>query len=710
MPAAQPPTAQRVPTKRTHHGDTVVDEYEWLRDKDSPHTLTYLEAENAYTEATTAHLSQLRERIFTEIRSRTKETDLSVPYRLGDWWYYGRTFEDKQYGVSCRCPAKGPDDWTPPRLEADVDVPGEEVLVDANVLAEGHEFFSLGGMSVSPDGYLLAFSTDTVGDERFLLQVKDLRTGEMLPDQVPNTLGSATWDRRGSTLFYTTVDEAWRPDKVWRHVLGTPTHEDVVVHHETDERFGTGIGRSRSDRFLMIGSGSKLTTEYALLDADSPLGEFRVVAPRREGVDYSVEHARIAGEDRLLVLHNDGAENYALATAPVDAGSPDQWEPLLPHDPAVRLEDVDAFAGHLVVSQRSGGLTQVRIITLDEQGPADDFLVEFEEEVHTVGAGGNPEFEQPTVRLGYVTMADPAGVYDFDGAARQPPPLKRPPVLPPPDGAPFALSHYVQSREGAVAEDGTRVPLSIVVPADAPRDGSMPMVLYGYGSYEDSIDPSFSIGRLSLLDRGIGYAIAHVRGGGEMGRHWYDEGKLLKKKNTFPDFAGCARHLAAEGWTSADRLAAEGGSAGGLLMGVVANTDPDAFTAIRAAVPFVDPLTTILDPSLPLTVIEWDEWGNPLEDPEVYDYMKSYSPYENVVDQQYPAILAETSLHDTRVLYVEPAKWVARLRATITDPETRDAILLRTKMSAGHGGVSGRHNAWRDRAFSLAWLVDRLSG
>ncbi|MFL6133959.1 MAG: oligopeptidase B, partial [Nocardioidaceae bacterium] len=374
MPAAQPPTAQRVPTKRTHHGDTVVDEYEWLRDKDSPHTLTYLEAENAYTEAATAHLSRLRERIFTEIRSRTKETDLSVPYRLGDWWYYGRTFEDKQYGVSCRCPAKGPDDWTPPRLEADVDVPGEEVLVDANVLAEGHEFFSLGGMSVSPDGYLLAFSTDTVGDERFLLQVKDLRTGEMLPDQVPNTLGSATWDRRGSTLFYTTVDEAWRPDKVWRHVLGTPTHEDVVVHHETDERFGTGIGRSRSDRFLMIGSGSKLTTEYAILDADDPLGEFRVVAPRREGVDYSVEHARIAGEDRLLVLHNDGAENYALAQAPVDATSPDQWTPLIAHDQAVRLEDVDAFATHLVLSQRSDGLTQLRLILLNEDGLGEDFL------------------------------------------------------------------------------------------------------------------------------------------------------------------------------------------------------------------------------------------------------------------------------------------------------------------------------------------------
>ena len=490
-------------------------------------------------------------------------------------------------------------------------------------------------------------------------------------------------------------------------MLGAPVEDDGVVHHETDERFWTGVGRTRSDRFLVRVSGSRTTTECAILDADDPTGQFRVVAPRREGVEYSLEHALVAGADRLLVLHNDGAENYALASAPVDATSPEQWEPLLAHDPAVRLEDVDAFAGHLVVSQRSDGLTQLRIITLDEQGLDEDFLVELDEEVRTVGAGGNPEFSQPKVRLGYVTMLDPAAVYDFEVASRTLSLLKRTPVLPGPDGAEFDRSRYTQSREWAVAEDGTRVPISLVVPADAPRDGSMPMVLYGYGSYEDSMDPSFSVGRLSLLDRGIGYAIAHVRGGGEMGRRWYDEGKLLRKTNTFTDFVTCARHLASTGWTSPDRLAAEGGSAGGLLMGVVANTDPDAFAAVLTAVPFVDALTTILDPSLPLTVVEWDEWGNPLEDPEVYAYMKSYSPYENVSDQHYPAILAETSLHDTRVLYVEPAKWVARLRATLGQGGSDD-ILLRTRMSAGHGGVSGRHNSWRERAFSLAWLVDRL--
>ena len=707
----QPPVAKKVPHERTHHGDTFVDEYEWLREAESPETLAYLEAENAYTEARTAHLEDLRQQIFEEIRSHTLETDLSVPYRMGGWWYYGRSHEDKQYGASCRCPVADPHNWTPPQLDPDTTVPGEQVILDADELARGHEFFSLGGVSVSPDGRLLAFSTDVVGDERYLLQVKDLETGEVLPDQVPGVMGGGTWDRRGTTVFYATPDAAWRPDKVWRHVLGTPVADDVVVHHETDERFWAGIGRTRSDRFLVRSSGSRTTSECAVLDADDPTGEFRVVAPRRDGVEYSVEHAVLAGEDRLLVLHNDGAENYALAVAPVDATSADQWEPLLPHAPAVRLEDVDAFAGHLVVSQRGGGLTQLRIIILDDSptGLGEDFLVDFDEEVHTVGAGGNPAFGQPPVRIGYVTLADPAAVNDYDVASRELTLLKRTPVLPGPDGTPFDRSRYVQSREWAVAPDGTRVPISIVAPADAPRDGSMPMVLYGYGSYEASMDPSFSVGRLSLLDRGIGYAIAHVRGGGEMGRHWYDDGKLLRKKNTFTDFAACARHLAARGWTSADRLAAEGGSAGGLLMGVVANTDPDAFAAIRATVPFVDALTTILDPSLPLTVIEWEEWGNPLENPEVYAYMKSYTPYENVTAQRYPAILAETSLHDTRVLFVEPAKWVARLRDTAVHGEDGSDVLLQTKMSAGHGGVSGRHNSWRDRAFGLAWLVDRLT-
>jgi oligopeptidase B len=694
------PVARRVPFQRTHHGDTFVDDYEWLRDKESPETLAYLEAENSYTESRTAHLAGLRQQIFDEIKGRTKETDLSVPARIGGYWYYSRSIEGQQYGVSCRCPVDAPDDWTPPRLDAEVDVPGEQVLIDVNELAEGHDFFALGTASISPDGNLLAFSTDAVGNERFLLRVKDLRTGEMLADEVPNTLGPAVWDLHGTVLFYTTVDDSWRPDKVWRHELGHPVADDVVVHHEQDERFWTSVGRSRSDRLLVIGSGSKTTTEYRVRDAADPVGEFRVVAPRRQGVEYGVEHAVIRGEDRLLVLHNEHAENYALASAPIDATSADQWEPLLPHDPAVRLEDVDAFETHLVVSQRSNGLTQLRVIELTEDGLGDDYLMQFDDPVYTVGAAGNPEFHQPTIRLGYTTMATPPAVYDYDVATRELTLLRQTPVL-----GDFDPERYEQHRTWATAEDGTEVPISLVCPKDTPRDGTMPLLLYGYGSYEDSIDPYFTISRLSLLDRGVGFAIAHVRGGGEMGRHWYDQGKMLHKANTFTDFVACARHLAETGWTSPDRIVAEGGSAGGLLVGAVANLAPEAFAGILADVPFVDPLTTILDPSLPLTVVEWEEWGNPLEDPAVYAYMKAYSPYENVEAKRYPAILAETSLHDTRVFYVEPAKWVAKLRAVALNPED---VLLKTEMSAGHGGVSGRYNAWRDRAFSYAWVLDVL--
>lgn len=699
-PSIEPPVANKVPVKRTHHGDTVVDDYEWLRDKDSPETLAYLEAENAYTEARTAHLADLRETLFEEIRSRTKETDLSVPSRIGQYWYYSRSIEGKQYGLSCRCPVDSPDDWVPPVLDADADVPGEECLLDLNELAEGHEFFALGASTISPDGTLLAFSVDTVGDERFLLRVKDVRSGDLLPDTIPGTAYGATWALDGRHLFYTTVDDAWRPDKVWRHELGTDPSEDPVVFHEPDERFWASVGRTRSDRFLVVGVGSKTTTEYHVLEADDPTGDFRVVAPRRRGVEYGVEHAVIAGEDCFLVLHNDGAENFTLARTPVHATSHEAWEPLFPYDPAVRLEDVAAFESHLVVHERRDGLTQLRVITLDASGLGDDFLVEFGHPVYTIGAGSNPEFHQPTVRLGYTTMATPPAVYDFHVATRELTLRKQMPVL-----GDFDPDRYEQHREWATADDGTRVPISLVCPKDAPRDGTMPMLLYGYGAYETSTDPYFTISRLSLLDRGMGFAIAHVRGGGELGRSWYDQGKMLSKRNTFTDFVACARHLAAAGWTSPDRLAAEGGSAGGLLIGAVANLAPDAFRAILADVPFVDALTTILDPSLPLTVVEWEEWGNPLEDAEVYAYMKAYSPYENIEAKEYPSILAETSLHDTRVLYVEPAKWIARLREVATGEKD---FLLKVEMAAGHGGVSGRYNAWRDRAFSYAWLLDRL--
>jgi oligopeptidase B len=706
----QPPVAPRVPTVRTHHGLERTDDYEWLRAKDDPRVTAYLEAENDYTQARTEHLADLRKTLFEEIRSRTRETDLSVPYRIRGHWYYSRSFEGKEYGASCRVPTADPDNWSPPQPAEDCTpdepaLPGEQLLLDLNRLAEGHEFFSLGGSAVSFDGHLLAYATDVVGDERYTIRVLDLRSGELLDDEITGVMGGATWHPSGEWFYYSTVDMSWRPDKVWRHRLGTPQADDEVVFHEPDPRFWVGVGRSRSDRFLMVVSHAKTTTEYHLLDLTRPDAGLELFRAREEGLEYHLEHAVIGGEDRFLVLHNGAGANFELAVTPARPTPRGDWTALLAHDNAVRLDDVDAFAGQLVVHQRREGLTQLRILELDGNGVADDFQVEFDDELYTIGAGGNPEFDQPVVRLGYTTLATPGSVYAFDVRDRSLTLLKQTPVLPHPELGDFDPAHYEQHRVWATAPDGVRVPISLVVPSGAPRDGSVPLLLYGYGAYEASIDPYFSIPRLSLLDRGAGFAIAHVRGGGEMGRRWYDDGKLLAKPNTFSDFVACARHLAAEGWTSPDRLVAEGGSAGGLLMGAVANEAPDLWAGIVAQVPFVDPLTTMLDASLPLTVTEYDEWGNPEKDPDAYACMLGYAPYDNVAALDYPPILAETSLQDTRVLYVEPAKWVARLRATATG---RGEFLLKTEMAAGHGGVSGRYKAWTDRAFSLAWILDRM--
>ncbi|MCW2791931.1 MAG: oligopeptidase Serine peptidase family [Nocardioides sp.] len=709
METPRPPVAERRPKTTEVHGETRVDDYEWLREKGSPEVTAYLEAENAYTRERTAHLAELRQQIFDEVKARTLETDLSVPTRNRGHWYYGRSFEGREYGASCRVPIRGEDDWTPPVPAADAspDQPaleGEELLLDMNTLAEGHEFFSLGGSSISPDGTRLAYSTDVVGDERYTIRVKDLRTGELLADEIVGALGGATWDREGLNLYYTTVDDSWRADKIWRHRIGTTQADDTLVHHEQDERFWVGVGRSRSDRFLMIATGSKTTSEYLFFDADSPMAGFQVFSPRVEGLEYSLDHAVIGGQDRFLVMHNHTGPDFELGVAPISPTAPDHWVPLVPHDPSVRLEDVDAFAGHLVVHQRSQGLTQLRILELGDTGVSDDYLVEFDEEIYTVGSGGNPNFHQPTVRLGYTSMAIPSSVYDYDVRTRELTLLRRTPVL-----GGFDPADYEEHRLWAPTSDGERVPISIVcrrgAHGSADHPTPIPLLLYGYGAYETSIDPYFSVARLSLLDRGAGFAIAHVRGGGEMGRRWYDEGKLFHKQNSFSDFAACARHLIATGWTTPQHLVAEGASAGGLLMGAVANQAPQLFGGIVAGVPFVDILTTMLDATLPLTVTEYDEWGNPEADPSVYTCIRGYAPYDNVVPLDYPPILAETSLNDTRVLYVEPAKWIARLRATATG---RRDFLLRTEMAAGHGGVSGRYKSWHDRAFSLAWILDRM--
>ena len=686
-----PPAPKRVEKLRVHHDDVFADPYEWMRDKSDPEVIAHLEAENAHVEAATAYQEPLRRNIFDEIKSRTKETDLSVPTRRGEWWYYGRSFEGKQYGVHCRCPVIAPDDWNPPLLDERTDVPGEQILLDENVEADGHDFFSMGASSVSLDGNILAYSVDVVGDERYTLRFKDLRTGEMYPDEIAGIGVGVTWAADNQSVYYTTVDAAWRPDTVWRHRLGA-SGDDEQVFHEPDERFWVAVGRTRSNAYVMIAAGSSITSEVLVADADDPTAAFTTVLPRREGVEYSVEHARVAGEDRFLILHNDGAVNFTLVEAPV--ADPTAQTTLIPHREDVRLEGVDAFARHVVVHYRREALPRIQLWPIDgAYGTPQE--IGFDSELMASGLAGNPNWDSPRLRIGATSFLTPTRIYDLDLHSGERILLREQPVL-----GDYRRDDYVERRDWAVAEDGTRIPISLIY-----RDGidfPAATTLYGYGAYESSEDPRFSVARLSLLDRGMVFAIAHVRGGGELGRLWYERGKLTEKKNTFTDFIAVAQHLVDVGVTRPRNLVALGGSAGGLLMGAVANMAPHLFAGILAQVPFVDPLTTILDPSLPLTVTEWDEWGNPLEDSDVYFYMKSYSPYENIEAKDYPAILAMTSLNDTRVFYVEPAKWVAALRHTKTDPHP---VLLRTQMAAGHGGISGRYERWRETAFQYAWLL-----
>jgi oligopeptidase B len=704
-PASAAPTAKRLPMTRSHHGDVFVDPYEWLRDKDKPDVISYLEAENAYTEAQTAQLSELSDAVFSEIKARTKETDLSVPSYTSHpggaaYWYYVRTVEGSEYPIYCRVVANDRETLPDPEQE----VGGEEVLLDANLEAEGHEFFSLGAFSVSLNGQLLAYSVDLSGAERFTIMIKDLVTGELLADQISDTAYGAAW-AKNSHLFYTRADEAWRPYIVLRHRLGTHPSEDVAVVTESDERFWLGVDASRDDRWILIGAESKITSEVRLLSTDDPEGEPRLVAPRRQGVEYDVEPAG----DRLLIVHNDGAEDFELAEAPLTATSHTDWAPVLRHRQGVRILSVSAYASHAVVSLRRDGLTGLHVMPRDAAGNLGEGSdIAFDEPLYVVHAPGESEFETATIRVGYASLLTPDSIYDYHLTTRELILLKRTPVLDDPRFGSYQPDNYIQERGWATAPDGTQVPLSIVRRADIPLDGSAPALLYGYGSYEASMDPGFAVSRLSLLDRGIVYAIAHVRGGGELGRTWYEQGKQLAKMNTFTDFIACAEYLMERGYTAPERLAARGASAGGLLMGAVANLAPERFRAIHAGVPFVDALTTILNPELPLTVIEWDEWGDPLHDPEIYAYMKSYTPYENVRSVDYPAILATTSLNDTRVLYVEPAKWIAALRYVATN-SAGQKFLLKTEMVAGHGGVSGRYKSWHELAFEYAWIISEIT-
>ena len=695
------PVAAIKPITRSFHGREFVDNYEWLRDKESPETRAYLEAENAYTAAQTAHLDTLTENIYQEVKGRIKETDMTVPARRDGYWYYGRSIEGKEYGLSCRLPVTDPESWEPPVIPEEGAPEGEERILDANELAEGHEFFSLGASSISDSGHLLAYSVDYAGDERFELHIKDLRTGELLEDHLTGIHYGATWVG-DEYIFYTTVDDAWRPDTVWRHRVGTPQSEDVQVYHEPDARFNLGVGRFRSRKYVVVGVGSKTTTEAHVLDYANPTGEFRMLWPREAGVDYDVDHAIVGGQDYWVVTHNATGPNFALSYTLADAAvlPPLRDLPvLIPHRDDARVEGVDVNRDHIVAGYRRGGIGRAAIMRLEE-GWGEFQELEFDEELYTVGAGGG-EWGSPMVRVSYTSFTQPAQLFDYRVATGEYTLLKEQEVV-----GGYDPADYVARREWATAPDGTQVPISLVHRADLDLSQPRPTLLYGYGSYEVNLDPYFSLFRLSLMDRGMIFAMAHVRGGGEMGRAWYDEGKMLNKRNTFTDFIAAADHLIATSVTAPDRLVAEGGSAGGLLMGAVANMAPDRFVGIQANVPFVDPLTSILMPELPLTVLEWEEWGDPYHDPEVYDYMAGYAPYENVSAQNYPDILALTSLNDTRVLYVEPAKWVARLRAVATGGQ----FLLKTEMSAGHGGVSGRYSKWRQNAFEYAWTIHKATG
>jgi oligopeptidase B len=693
-----PPSPERRPVELAAHGDLRIDDWFWLRDKDDPAVTKHLNEENAYTDAEMARTTGLQEALFDEIVARIEETDLSVPVRKGPWLYYGRTVEGSSYAIHCRRPAG----------TEGQDTKGEEILLDENVLAEGHDYFAVGNLSVSPDHGWLAYSTDTSGGERYTMRFVDLGTGALSPEAIDDTSYGVAWANDNATVFYVRVDEAMRPHQLWRHRVGDDPSGDVLVREEPDDRFYLGVGRTKDDRFILMGMDSKTTSEAWALDADDPLGEFAVIEPRRQGIEYHVDHDRgdpgAGRESRFLIVTNEDAEDFRLMEAPDATPGRAHWHEVIPARPGIRLDNVDPFADHLVVYEREGGQTRIRVI---DAATGSATVVEQPESPSTVWGGANPEYDSTTLRYEYASLSTPRSVYDLDLSTGEAELRKRQPVL-----GDFDPGRYRTERRWATADDGTMVPISLVYRPDrADRPGGYPCLLYGYGSYEASMDPIFSSLRLSLLDRGFVFAIAHVRGGGEMGRHWYEEGKFAAKPKTFTDFIACARTLVAEGLTAPDRLVARGGSAGGLLMGAVANLAPELFAAVVAEVPFVDCLTTILDETLPLTVLEWEEWGNPVDDPTIYAVMKSYSPYDNVrsVDDtgapvRYPDILATAGLSDPRVGFWEPTKWVAKLRAA--NPDNR--VLLKTELGAGHGGPSGRYDAWRDEAFVYAFILDAL--
>jgi oligopeptidase B len=670
------PVARVVPRVEITHGETRVDHYYWLRDRQNPEVMAYLEAENQHTAAIMRHTEGLQERLFEEMRSRIKETDLSVPEPLDQYLYYTRTEAGGQYPIFCR------------RF---VSLGAEQILLDQNPLAEGHRYFRVGMMQVSPDHRWLAYTLDTSGAEEFTVFIRDLSTGELLPERLERSSPRVAWANDGLTLFYTVLDTARRPWQLYRHRVGTAQHDDVLVRTEPDPSFYLDISRTRSGRYLLLDLSSHSTTEVWFTSADRPEEPFRVIQPRESGIEYAVTHHG----DRFFITTNQAAPNFRLVQAPVDEPSREHWSPVLPYRSEVKVDSTDAFRNHLVIHERESGLTRIRILDL---ATGSEHLIPFPEPVYTVRPHGNPEFDTTLFRFTYTSLVTPSSVVDYDLAAHTWTVRKQTEVRG------YQPARYRSERLYALAADNVQVPISLVYRTPLDRHGSRPMLLSGYGAYGLSYDPVFSSNTLSLLDRGFVVAIAHVRGGEELGRPWYEAGRRLNKRSSFTDFIAAAEHLIAEGYTNPRRLVINGGSAGGLLIGAVTNLRPDLFQAVLAEVPFVDVVNTMLDASLPLTVIEYDEWGNP-EDPEAYAYIRSYSPYDNIAAKNYPHMLVTAGLNDPRVAYWEPAKWTAKLRATKTD---QNRLLLRVNMGAGHGGASGRYDTLREIAFKYAFILDVL--
>jgi oligopeptidase B len=673
------PKAKIVPKNLKKHKDIRIDNYFWLNERENPEVIEYLNQENAYYQSMTEHTKDFQNLLYEEMKSRIKEDDSSVPYFYNGYYYITRFETGQDYPIFSR--KKG-------SLEAP-----EEIMFNCNEMAKGFAYFKLGGMSVSPDNQFVSFATDTVGRRIYTIQIKNLHTGEILNDKIPNVTGGSVWANDNATLFYTKQDEVTlRSDKVFRHKLHTDSKEDILIYEEKDETFNVSVSKEKSRKYIVIGCGSTLTSEYRILNSDNPDGEFQVFQSRVRGLEYSISHY----EDHFYILTNkDKATNFKLMKTPENATGKKNWVDVIAHRHDVLLEDIEIFRDYLVVEERSNGLNHIRIMPWNEEP---DYYLPFGSETYSAYTTTNIDFDTDILRYSYQSLATPSSIIDFNMKTKTKNVLKEQQVL----GGKFDKDNYVEERIWAEARDGVKIPISMVYRKGLKKDGKNPFLLYAYGSYGATMDAYFSSTRLSLLDRGFIYAIAHVRGGEDLGRHWYEDGKLLKKKNTFTDFIDCSKFVISEGYTSAEHLYAEGGSAGGLLMGVILNEAPELYNGVIAQVPFVDVVTTMLDDSIPLTTGEYDEWGNP-NNKKYYDYMLSYSPYDNVKAQKYPNMYVSTGLHDSQVQYWEPAKWVAKLRNLKTDD---NILFLDTNMDAGHGGASGRFEALKDLAKEFSFLLD----